>query len=305
MTTTPLDSTTRPDDPITLAKASQYESIVIVGTENHDWHENRVNKAMFMMQGIRRLKLYPKEHKKTVFLFAQEYPADLLAAFKSAVEKHDGAVKTLSSNDELLSELNKRKENIKRIDIYSHGVVHFLLFGLQCSYALQTQFTHGDATKLQKSPYAFNAEIYSYACRTGLGNPAIDQSATVNGKKLDPMEDTSLAQHIADKTRVNTYAYLRRTDYVDTFGSKSDRISWRYWYSEPGTMDRLKSMAEILSPHPRDRADALQTSIFNRAKAGTSYPFDPEGALNDVTPAPTPEGVNAGLSIFPPSERKW
>lgn len=298
-------SKTRPNHPVTPVKTRRYESIVIVGTENHDWPENRINKAMFMMQAIRRLKLYPKTHRKRVFLFDHEYPADLLDAFTKAVKKQKAKLRTMASNADLLAAIAKRQHTIKRLDIYAHGTVGYLLFGLQCDYALSTEFTHAQANELSHSPFAFGAEIYSYACRTGLGNPDIVQSDTdAAGKKLKPMTEASLAQHLADKTRCNTHAYLRRTDYGDTFGSKADRASWRHFYSEPWTMDRLKSVLDQ-PPFSQKRADALKNSIDRQKTISTSYPFDPNGALNDVTAAPTPIGVNANMELFKPSKQKW
>jgi hypothetical protein len=108
-----------------------------------------------------------------------------------------------------------------------------------------------------------------------------------------------LIELIANHSRVNTYAYLRRTDYVETFGNKSDRASWRHFYASFPSADWVKSKIDS-GPFSKEKADALQQSRKNQSRAGTSFPFDPDGALNDVVAAPTPLGVSAALKLYKP-----
>lgn len=85
-------------------------------------------------------------------------------------------------------------------------------------------FEKEQAEELNKDAFAFGANIYLFSCRAGIGNPDIDKSIykNPNGSKTDPnnryniLSQESIAQKIANSTKATVFAYLRRTDYIET-----------------------------------------------------------------------------------------
>ncbi|WP_287054743.1 hypothetical protein [Treponema sp.] len=157
------------------------------------------------------------------------------------------------------------------------------------------------AENIESYAFAPDAKIYSYACRTGLGNPKIDKKA--NG--LDPMEKNSVAQALANATGATVYAYLRRTSYYDTllnyderdfidavhFYILKDRDKREYngytqFQGKPLTSEQQKIFYEL-------------NTIWNEGKYLVEEDIlYPKGARHPVTYDETPEGVTSNMKTF-------
>lgn len=123
--------------------------------------------------------------------------------------------KIINSTQELIDYINKGDKTIDRnnlkieaIKIFSHGLPSILDFGLDGKNEKTQQFTFEDVKKISQDVFLPNAEIYSYACRTG---------------NLDGKTEGSLAQVISNHLNVTTYAYLRRSNYTSTWLDGNDK----------------------------------------------------------------------------------
>ena len=62
-------------------------------------------------------------------------------------------------------------------------------------------------------------ELYSYACRTGIG---VSSTTGIT----DPKKNNSLAQHMANIGKITVFAYMRKTDYKNTWGTIAHRRTY-------------------------------------------------------------------------------
>ncbi len=270
------------------------ENLVIAGAQEHDLAKNPAGrKMMFVMQGIARLKSYDKAQNNTFLLFKEGYTPKQISETEKAVKAKGAKFITIDSADQLINYINTKDVNVKYdvknkndrssdkidiLDIFSHGVVGSIEFGLDTKKADDYRLTGNNAVQLSSSAFdTDNALIRIYACRTGIGNPAIDKSAI--GK--DPMIEKSLAQTIADVTKVNTDAFLRRTEYSDTLGTSDDRGI------------KLPLLGRVASD------PALDASMKRRIDVDGAT-FDPEGAIRGVRAGDTPEGLDNSMKRFLP-----
>lgn len=71
--------------------------------------------------------------------------------------------------------MRRAKCKIARLIFYSHGIVNEILPWLKGVSKGHT-FDRSVAAKLNKDSFTDDAQIYSFACRTRLGNPEIDET---------------------------------------------------------------------------------------------------------------------------------
>jgi RHS repeat-associated protein len=274
-------------NPIKFIDPTGKENIIVVGAQ-HD--TSAANKLMFVEQGISQLRDYASneaEESRAFLIFREGYTAAQLNAIRTEVQALGVRFEVLDSAADLISYINttsfttsvdpalRGQDRVSNLDIYSHGVVGNIEFGYSTPQAANYRF---DAAAVrQLNPGAFGPDrnsredrISSYACRTGLGNPAYN---TVGG--LDVRPEASLAQQLADQTRFGVQAYITRTDYSATLGTSEDRHSG-FW----GRLGNTQT-AELAASMARRRD-------INGAT------FDPQGALHPVRvhpTAPTPVGL--------------
>lgn len=306
------------------------ERIILIGTQQHRpikdlksfagsiiYDVNKWSKMMFVHQALRKV-LLNKDQEWTILLCTQGYGKRQIETIKkyfNKILKPDGSntvryIKEISNLDEILFYINQgdKKTNrniymITRLLFYSHGDVRGISPWMGDIPMPTDQYIDKNFIDRIES-YAFDpdAKIYSFACRTGLGNIEIDEDA--NG--MYPMPENSVAQAFADATGATVYAYLRRTSYKNTllniderdfvdavhFYIKKDRSKREYnGYTE------FKSNP-ILTKEQWERFNFLDT-IWN----GDKYLVDggilyPEGARYPVTYDETPKGVDSDMKTF-------
>lgn len=306
----------------------QYEYIAVAGALNYEhgswtgyvkhWGDANPGSAfMFVNQAFRKIQEYPDQAgARTLIVFQGDYPDEALVAFKNAAEKHKTRFIMVTGSAGLIHYINQRSESghadlackgsfcqagerredhpIKQLDIFSHGVVGSIEFGYDSDYQKAYALHAWHAAKLKEESFALDATIYSYACRTGLGNPAI--SSERDGRPL--MQQASLAQKIANATKRPVMAYLRRSSYVDTISTKAER-EFIAANQEPRIELRQPS-AEVLEK--RQQAAQLNGQIRkSQTKLGEGeFVFMPNGAREAVKAGNTPEGVPAGMVRYEP-----
>lgn len=191
------------------------------------WNGQAGNKVMFINQGIRQLRIYPettpdKSIRRVFLIFTDAYERVLLDKVKEYVENCYGAeYAELVSVAELAAFIERRpqkRRRIKQMDFFSHGVVHHVEFGYGTSHRETCSLGDSQAHKFPPNAFDEDARIYSYACRTGVG---VDKRSFDHGD--DPQYDQSLAQIIADSAEVRVWAFPRRSNYDETYGTGEDR----------------------------------------------------------------------------------
>ncbi|WP_341509413.1 PAAR domain-containing protein [Photobacterium damselae subsp. damselae] len=152
------------------------------------------------------------------------------------------------------------------------------------------------------------AKIESYACRTGMGNPSdikvsevldrVSGTAIILGAmgqttaltlqalktqygvgsygiedaiQLDPQPENSLAQQMANYYQVSVKAFITRTDYSATWGTRLDRITADSAHSKLSIID--SEFAQQFSEQSEER---------EKFKGFIYAPYNISGALHDV-----------------------
>ncbi len=269
------------------------EKIFIVGTEQHS--ATYGNKMMFPAQAIREIKEnIGTKLLLTILMFSDGYNSDELSVVRRDGKKLFSNLNfiKIDSTKELIGYVNKGNNKvsrgnikIKEIKIFSHGLPSIFDFGLDGPDQNSQRFKVSHVSQLKKDVFDSNAEIYSYACRTGNSDSRV--IASVPGysygddwlTQVKPKE--SLAQKLANHLEISVYAFLRRSLYISTWDDKGDeKYIEKYKQIDDETIN-----GQIYRPHQWDEA------LWN-----------PNGAYSKPTAAATPKGLPAKLYIFKKGE---
>ena len=132
------------------------------------------------------------------------------------------------------------------------------------------------------SPLAFSsmAQIDSYACRTGMGNRT----------EFFPQTDKSLAQLLADHLQIKVRAFVRRSDYKNTWGSFEER-----------QLGKLCGISNKAVPGEEwcKKWNALADERYENKKA-FKFAYQIMGAINPVISGSSPFGAPGGYFEFLP-----
>ena len=251
------------------------ENIVVVGSQNN---ENPGSKLMFVNQGIRAIRELSKtasSESRTMLLFKGGYTENQIKAIQSSVQSYGGKLQILESSTDLINYINTKTINgnsnmrvsdkISQMEIYAHGLYGSIEFGYHTKYENLYRLDFYNTSSLSKSAFkGTNSQIFSYACRTGLGR---------DYKYFGFFEhkSSSLAQAISNYTQATVFAYPVRTDYQFTLGTWSER---RFGFPNP----------------------APQTKIIDNAV------FTPHGAAHPVREGSTPLFLYQGMMRFYPNK---
>jgi RHS repeat-associated protein len=277
------------DSPLMFIDPTGEENIVVVGSQ-HD--SSAGNKLMFVHQGLRKLREYEQqesEESRAFVLFQEGYTPDQIEAVRTEVDRLGGQFILVDSVDDLINYVNTQAhmetlmdprsrrsvDPVSNLDMFAHGVVGSIEFGYQTSKSNAYRLDASAAARLDRDAFGpdTNARpnaIASYACRTGLGNPSYN---AVGGP--DVRTEQSLAQRLADVTQVEVRAFITRSDYSATLGTRADRRhSCRVWCNAS------------------DYSPALKSSMARRRNIDGAT-FDPHGAMHpvQVSSNPTPAGL--------------
>lgn len=261
---------------------------------------------MFVNQAFRQLKWYKKNESsetRSLVLFTAGYtPKQIDRITEIAQKKYGATVISVSSSKELANYVNSKSQDcneasdarqadpVSNMDAFAHGLVGSIEFGYKMGGKIEADQRFDESTAKELNPGAFseNAVFTSYACRTGLGNPAINYFrspavGTPYGGYVpaeDLMQDQSLAQKIANTVGIKVKAYATRSDYSATLGTWMER--------------KLFKVSPKLVPE--------FTESYNSSENIDGADLRPNGAVHPVTGGSTPVGVPNDLQTFKPKE---
>ena len=283
------------------------ENIVIVGAEVHD--KSVVNKLMFMAQAVRRVKI---SSVQTVLYFKHGYSKNMISEFNKSLTLYKKNIEIIpvSNLTEVINYINtgttnalkdfrtKKDKNgnlfkVKNIYIYSHGMPSRITFMLDWDvYKTNNKISSNESaegnelsfknySRLNPKSFAKDSELWSYACRTGL---SVDNDTDV--EKFTWGEKESLAQKLSDRLNIKVHAFLRRSNYSGTWGSKSDRIDLK-------VADNLEKVNLFTK-----KDDDFRAYKKKEKKIDGNYPWQPQGAYRDVIAGDSPYGPPGCMCIF-------
>ena len=133
-------------------------------------------------------------------------------------------------------------------------------------------------------------------------------SQTVS-RRYDEMTDQSLAQSLANNSKTVVNAYLKRSEYSDTFNTSEEldfldaceSYQKKIKPERPNNKKQGCTYQRIMNDGPneidRKKLEELQ-KIKNQRYLSDGYTFDPNGALHPVRDGDMPKGVVSGLQTF-------
>lgn len=273
-------------------KALTPELIAVAGSQ----HDNASgNKMMFIGQAVRELGEFKRSKPtltRTLVVFTPSYNDAMLSAARSSAEAYGASLVTVTDAKELLNYLNSGKDRaqspIEHLSFFSHGVPHRIAFGyhLERDYYMSIDILNYS----QISPQAFSptAQIDSYACRTGMGNrPEYPIEEAI---QFFPQTNESLAQLLANHLRIKVRAFVRRSDYKNTWGSFEERQLGKLCGLGDDGMPG-EEWCRRWKKLDRERQVSHETTHFT---------YQNVGATNPVISGDTPIGVPGGHFEFIP-----
>lgn len=254
-------------------------------------------------------------------------------AVKDLVETRYGAkYRELDSIAHLLDFINLRiskQREIKQLDLFAHGLVGTIEFGYELAKADNYRMRNAQAQMLNPEAFDLRSKIHSYACRTGLG---VNADAYVSEGE-DPLYEQSLAQLIANTAQTPVWAFARRSNYDQTYGSSEDRAGLtsarnrvqadsnamkvyrrqlnhyqkRLAAYRQASNNPIAALPNESSPRPPqevastdDQALVRHANSRDEYEQSIGYPLDAEGAVRPVRAGDSPTGVPARLLEFKP-----
>ncbi|WP_415325667.1 hypothetical protein [Chryseobacterium sp. MMS23-Vi53] len=269
-----------------------HENIVIVASEVHD--KKSVNKLMFMAQAIRRVRI---SSVQTVLYFTHGYSSNMIVEFERSLRNYKKNIKIIAITNisELINYINlgytksfqgdyrnKPDENgsiykVNNLYIYSHGMPSRITFMLDWDLykknnniksledANSNELNLSNYIMLNPDSFSQEATIWSFACRTGL---SVDNDSEI--ERFTWGEKESLAQKLADRINCKTHAFLKRSNYENTWGSKQDRIDLKI-------ADNLEKVNIYTK-----KEDKFKEYKRHEIQIDGKYPWQPQGAYHDI-----------------------
>ncbi|MDZ5604796.1 PAAR domain-containing protein [Pseudomonas sp. RP23018S] len=268
------------------------ELIAVAGSQHDD---RSGNKMMFVGQAVRELGEFKRNRSamtRTMVVFTPGYTAQMLEAARVSARGYGAQVVEVAGVEELIDYLNhgkdRRQSPIEHLSLFSHGVPHRIAFGYQLAEDARMSFDVLTHTGLSPSAFSSTAQLESYACQTGMGN-APDLSIEA-GVQFFPQTNESLAQLLADHLRIKVRAFVRRSDYQDTWGSIEER-----------QLGKLCGLTSDRAP-ATDWCGRWNTLAEERSQTHITlqYTYQTTGASNPVTSGTTPFGSPGGYFEFLP-----
>ncbi|MFN9529489.1 MAG: PAAR domain-containing protein [Pseudomonadaceae bacterium] len=268
------------------------ELIAVAGSQ-HD--SGSGNKMMFIGQAVRELAEFKRAKPalaRTLVVFTPSYNAAMLGAARKSARAYGADLVEVTNAQELIDYLNRGKDRkqspIEHLSLFSHGVPHRVAFGYQLANDFQMSLDVLTYAKISPLAFSSAAQIDSYACRTGMGNRS--EFPIEDGIQFFPQTNESLAQLLADHLQIKVRAYVRRSDYKNTWGSFEER-----------QLGKLCGVSDNTAPGSEwcRRWGELAKERTNSDRL-YKFTYQTIGAVNPVISGDTPLGVPGGQFEFLP-----
>ncbi|MBX8541242.1 PAAR domain-containing protein [Pseudomonas cichorii] len=267
------------------------ELIAVAGSQ-HDTGSG--NKMMFIGQAVGELAEFKRSKSdltRTLVVFTPSYSTEMLSAARNSAKAYGAGYVSVANAKELIEYLNRGKDRnqspIEHLSLFSHGVPQRIAFGYQLVEDPQMSLDVLNYKDVSVLAFSSAAQIDSYACRTGMGNRSEYQIE--DGIQFFPQTNESLAQLLADHLQIKVRAFIRRSDYKNTWGSFEERQLGKLCGISTGTSEspwckKWNTLKDERSMHHRKFKFTYQTM----------------GAINPVISGDTPIGVPGGYFEFLP-----
>jgi len=271
----------------------QTPELIAVAGSQHD--SGKANKMMFVAQAVRELKTFKAERPgatRTLVVFTPGYNANMLDAAQASATLYEAELVKVSSVQALIDYLNTGKDRstspVGHLSMFSHGVPQRIAFGYELPEDQQLSLGVDVYRSISPAAFSKSARVDSYVCRTGMGN--LPDLLIEEAVQFSPETDESLAQLLANHLRVTVRAYVRRSDYKDTWGSYVDR--------QRGALCGNTAR----QPPPESWCKEWKKSLVERETYSKAFDFtyQDSGASNPVASGTTPYGLPGGHLEFSP-----
>ncbi|MEN1835362.1 PAAR domain-containing protein [Pseudomonas lijiangensis] len=276
----------------TVAKESLTPELIAVAGSQHDTGSG--NKMMFIGQAVSELAGFKRNKSdltRTLIVFTPSYSTEMLSAARNSAKAYGAGYVSVANAKGLIEYLNRGKDRnqspIEHLSLFSHGVPQRIAFGYQLVEDPQMSLDVLNYKDISVLAFSSAAQIDSYACRTGMGN--LSEYRIEDGIQFFPQTNESLAQLLADHLQIKVRAFIRRSDYKNTWGSFEERQLGKLCGISTGTSDnpwcrKWNTLKDERSMHHRKFKFTYQTM----------------GAINPVISGDTPIGVPGGYFEFLP-----
>jgi len=268
------------------------ELIAVAGSQ-HD--QGSGNKMMFIGQAVRELAVFLR-HKpaltRTLVVFTPSYSEQMLLAARDSADTYGANLVEVSTAQELIDYLNHGKNRqqspIERLSLFSHGVPQQIAFGYELPERSRMALDVMNYRHISPEAFSSTAQLDSFACRTGMGN--LPDYSVEEAIQFFPQINESLAQLLANHLRIKVHAFIRRSDYKNTWGSFEER--------QFGKLCEVSDNAAPDAEWCREWLGTAEERIRNHQRLNFTY--QKMGASNPVISGDTPVGAPGGYFEFLP-----
>lgn len=298
--------------PTVFSKAEivQGEILLLIGTEQ--FSKNIANKLMFPAQAVRHVRTkFSNYPSLKVVIFTDGYTEKQLVAITNAIIYYNknATVVRVNTVDEVINIINSgykstktnfKKRKVKEIYVYSHGYIRektnegVIAFGYFGKNSITQELDYKKFSEIDPKIFLRNnaSVLYSFSCRTGIGTA----SETTN----DPKKSNSLAQKMSNHGKITVFAYMRRSQYEDTWGTSDHR---NVYASDNDSEDsfgaNLKSdIKDIVISDPNDMNEF--TKYRKKEIRIDNAIWNPEGAYLGVKAGNLPLRISPTFSKYIP-----
>ena len=257
-----------------------------------------------MNQAISQIDNYFKNEpneSRVVLLFTEGYTPDQIKEFTEEIKNRGGIVQSVVTATAVTNYINSKKtysgdvdevrssDKVTNVDAFAHGLPSSIEFGYKTDNADAARFGVTQSNSLKPEAFADGATFTSYACRTGASTDLLRYNPF--NTPGDAKSESSLAQKMANSADINVDAFISRTDYSGTLGTRMDRKLESLMNVGVGT----KRTENYTALH---NFKAFQKQTYD-VDGGT---FSPAGAYRPVTSSGTP--INTiERKIFTPEKK--
>lgn len=277
----------------TAAKKPLTPELIAVAGSQHD--KGSGNKMMFIGQAVRELAEFKRNKPaltRTLVVFTPSYNPAMLSAARNSAKAYGAGFVEVTKAQELIDYLNRGKDRqqspIEHLSLFSHGVPHRIAFGYQLAGDFQMSLDVLSYDKISPLAFSSSARIDSYACRTGMGNRS--EFPIEDGIQFFPQTNESLAQLLANHLQIKVRAFVRRSDYKNTWGSFEERQLGKLC----GISDNAAPGEEWCGKWNKLKEERQENHDVLK------FTYQAMGAINPVISGDTPLGVPGGHFEFLP-----